>query len=122
MQMLDEDVCCAALCFERRKISATLCCAADAAIEAMNGQFLMNRAITVSYAFKKDTKGERHGTPAERLLAAQKKAKQVASSRPNTLFATGAGTVQLQYGCSGGGRCGGSTSACMGAADAVRMQ
>lgn len=63
--------------------------ASDAAIEAMNGQFLMNRAITVSYAFKKDTKGERHGTPAERLLAAQKKAKQVASSRPNTLFATG---------------------------------
>ncbi|KAH9890565.1 hypothetical protein C8Q73DRAFT_793007 [Cubamyces lactineus] len=43
----------------------------DAAIEAMNGQFLMNKAITVQYAFKKDGKGERHGTPAERLLAAQ---------------------------------------------------
>ncbi len=37
----------------------------------MNGQFLMNKAITVQYAFKKDGKGERHGTPAERLLAAQ---------------------------------------------------
>ncbi|OAV89157.1 hypothetical protein PTTG_06909, partial [Puccinia triticina 1-1 BBBD Race 1] len=37
----------------------------------MNGQFLMNRAIAVQYAFKKDGKGERHGTPAERLLAAQ---------------------------------------------------
>ncbi|KAL5504466.1 SAP49 [Sanghuangporus vaninii] len=44
---------------------------ADAAAEAMNGQFLMNKAITVQYAFKKDGKGERHGTPAERLLAAQ---------------------------------------------------
>ncbi|CAI5515960.1 unnamed protein product [Closterium sp. Naga37s-1] len=38
--------------------------ASDAAIEAMNGQYLCNRAISVSYAFKKDTKGERHGTPA----------------------------------------------------------
>ena len=37
----------------------------------MNGQFLMNKAITVQYAFKKEGKGERHGTPAERLLAAQ---------------------------------------------------
>jgi splicing factor 3B subunit 4 len=45
--------------------------AADAAIEQMNNQFLMNKAITVQYAFKKDGKGERHGTPAERLLAAQ---------------------------------------------------
>lgn len=43
----------------------------DAAIESMNGQFLMNKAITIQYAFKKDGKGERHGTPAERLLAAQ---------------------------------------------------
>ncbi|XP_065175115.1 splicing factor 3B subunit 4-like [Sycon ciliatum] len=45
--------------------------ASDAAIEAMNGQHLANRAISVSYAFKKDTKGERHGSAAERLLAAQ---------------------------------------------------
>ncbi|KAH9968005.1 hypothetical protein BC827DRAFT_463629 [Russula dissimulans] len=44
---------------------------ADAAIESMNGQFLMNKSITVQYAFKKDGKGERHGTAAERLLAAQ---------------------------------------------------
>lgn len=44
---------------------------ADQAIEAINNQFLMNKAITVQYAFKKDGKGERHGTPAERLLAAQ---------------------------------------------------
>lgn len=32
--------------------------------QAMNGQYLCNRQITVSYAYKKDTKGERHGTPA----------------------------------------------------------
>lgn len=34
----------------------------------MNGQYLCNRQITVSYAYKKDTKGERHGTPAGKLL------------------------------------------------------
>ncbi|CAB5371549.1 unnamed protein product [Rhizophagus irregularis] len=45
----------------------------DAAIDAMNGQYLMNKPITVSYAFKKDGKGERHGSAAERLLAAQAK-------------------------------------------------
>ncbi len=38
--------------------------ASDAAIEAMHGQHLCNRAITVSYAFKKDSKGERHGSAA----------------------------------------------------------
>ncbi|KAJ7090392.1 hypothetical protein B0H15DRAFT_263198 [Mycena belliarum] len=45
--------------------------ASDAAVESMNGSFLMNKAITVQYAFKKDGKGERHGTAAERLLTAQ---------------------------------------------------
>ena len=50
----------------------------------MNGQFLMNKAITVQYAFKKDGKGERHGTPAERLLAAQARKNNAlpASARP----------------------------------------
>ena len=38
--------------------------AADAGIEAMNGQYLCNRAITISYAFKKDSRGERHGSAA----------------------------------------------------------
>ncbi|XP_010462177.1 PREDICTED: splicing factor 3B subunit 4-like [Camelina sativa] len=61
--------------------------ASDAAIEAMTGQYLCNRQITVSYAYKKDTKGERHGTPAERLLAATNPTAQ--KSRPHTLFATG---------------------------------
>jgi splicing factor 3B subunit 4 len=45
--------------------------ASDAAVESMNGQFLMNKPIQVQYAFKKDGKGERHGTEAERMLAAQ---------------------------------------------------
>ncbi len=31
--------------------------ASDAAIEAMNAQYLSGRQITVSYAYKKDTKG-----------------------------------------------------------------
>ncbi|KAG7584293.1 RNA recognition motif domain [Arabidopsis suecica] len=61
--------------------------ASDAAIEAMTGQYLSNRQITVSYAYKKDTKGERHGTPAERLLAATNPTAQ--KSRPHTLFASG---------------------------------
>ncbi len=37
---------------------------ADIAIECMNGQYLCNRQISVQYAFKKDTKGERHGSHA----------------------------------------------------------
>lgn len=45
--------------------------ASDSAIESMNGQFLMNKAVNVQYAFKKDAAGERHGTEAERTLAAQ---------------------------------------------------
>lgn len=61
--------------------------ASDAAIEAMNGQYLCNRQITVSYAYKKDTKGERHGTPAERVLAASNP--NATKSRPHTLFASG---------------------------------
>ncbi|KAI4314867.1 hypothetical protein L6164_027732 [Bauhinia variegata] len=65
--------------------------ASDAAIEAMNGQYLCNRQITVSYAYKKDTKGERHGTPAERVLAASNPTAQ--RSRPHTLFASGPPTL-----------------------------
>ncbi|KAJ1387705.1 SF3B4, RNA recognition motif 1 [Sesbania bispinosa] len=65
--------------------------ASDSAIEAMNGQYLCNRQITVSYAYKKDTKGERHGTPAERVLAASNPTAQ--KSRPHTLFASGPPTL-----------------------------
>lgn len=39
----------------------------------MNNQYLANKAITVQFAFKKDQNGERHGTPAERLLAHEAK-------------------------------------------------
>ena len=35
----------------------------------MNNQFLTSKRITAQYAFKKEGKGERHGTAAERLLA-----------------------------------------------------
>ena len=37
------------------------------------------------YAFKKDSKGERHGSAAERLLAAQNPLSQ--ADRPHQLFA-----------------------------------
>ncbi|PIA92329.1 Splicing factor 3B subunit 4 [Cercospora beticola] len=47
--------------------------ASDQAIEHMHGQYLMNKEITVQYAYKKDGKGERHGDAAERALAAQAK-------------------------------------------------
>ncbi|GLI82047.1 spliceosome-associated protein 49 [Penicillium ochrochloron] len=43
----------------------------DAAITNMNGQYLMNKQVSVQYAYKKDGKGERHGDEAERTLAAQ---------------------------------------------------
>lgn len=37
----------------------------------MNGKYLMNKEISVQYAYKKDGKGERHGDQAERMLAAE---------------------------------------------------
>ncbi|KAI9844102.1 MAG: hypothetical protein M1837_005816 [Sclerophora amabilis] len=45
--------------------------ASDDAVANMNGQYLMNKEISVQYAYKKDGKGERHGDQAERMLAAQ---------------------------------------------------
>ncbi|KAI6197061.1 hypothetical protein M3Y94_01180500 [Aphelenchoides besseyi] len=64
--------------------------ASDMALEAMNGQYLCNRAITCSYAFKKDAKGERHGTAAERLLASQNPLFQ--QDRPHQIFSDMPGT------------------------------
>ena len=61
--------------------------ASDLAIECMNGQYLCNRAIIVQYAFKKDTPGERHGSQAERILAASNPQK----FKPNTIFSAGQG-------------------------------
>ena len=51
--------------------------ASDDAIANMNGQYLMNKDISVQYAYKKDGKGERHGDEAERILAAQARAHNV---------------------------------------------
>jgi splicing factor 3B subunit 4 len=65
--------------------------AADAAINNMNGQYLMGQEISVQYAYKKDGKGERHGDEAERLLAKQAKAHGVAPAitpLPPQLFQT----------------------------------
>jgi splicing factor 3B subunit 4 len=51
----------------------------------MNGQFLCNRQIVVQYAFKKESKGERHGSQAERLIAANNPQRL----KPHTMFGTG---------------------------------
>ena len=59
--------------------------AADRAIECMDGQFLANQRISVSYAYKKDGRGERHGSAAERMLAAAKPVK----FKPHTNFSAG---------------------------------
>ena len=61
--------------------------ASDLAIECMNGQFLCNKAISVGYAYKKESKGERHGSQAERLLAASRPE----ALKPHTMFAAAAG-------------------------------
>lgn len=44
----------------------------DLAIENMNNEFISNKKVHISYAYKKDSKGERHGTAAERFIAANK--------------------------------------------------
>lgn len=63
--------------------------AADYAIECMNGAYLGGRPIVVQYAYKKDSKGERHGSQAERLLAAS--TQQAVRFKPHTLFASAPG-------------------------------
>lgn len=70
--------------------------ASDAAIEAMNGQFLCNKQINVQYAFKKDSKGERHGTQAERLLA--QSIERPKTARPHTLFSAGPASTPTALG------------------------
>jgi splicing factor 3B subunit 4 len=56
--------------------------ASDDAIANMNGQYLMNKDISVQYAYKKDGKGERHGDEAERMLASQAKKHNVMPDLP----------------------------------------
>lgn len=48
----------------------------------MNGQYLMNKQVSVQYAYKKDGKGERHGDQAERMLAAQARKHNVSVPTP----------------------------------------
>lgn len=47
----------------------------DEAIKKLNGQYISGKPIEVSYAYKKDSKsGEKHGSVAERILAANRPA------------------------------------------------
>ena len=50
--------------------------ASDQAILRMNKQILSDRVISVEYALKKDSRGARHGSNAERLLAANRQVGQ----------------------------------------------
>ena len=45
---------------------------ADNAIAAMSGQYLCGKPINVQYAFKPGSRTERHGSVAERILAANR--------------------------------------------------
>ncbi|OCK84778.1 RNA-binding domain-containing protein [Lepidopterella palustris CBS 459.81] len=72
--------------------------ASDDAIANMNGQFLMNKEISVQYAYKKDGKGERHGDEAERTLAAQARKHNVEPMHqpiPQQMFAPPAPAAML---------------------------
>jgi splicing factor 3B subunit 4 len=67
--------------------------ASDDAIANMNGQYLMNKDVSVQYAYKKDGKGERHGDEAERMLASQAKKHNIlpeAQQMPAQLLLNGA--------------------------------
>jgi splicing factor 3B subunit 4 len=68
--------------------------ASDDAIANMHDQYLMNKNISVQYAYKKDGKGERHGDTAERMLAAQAKAHGVQPT-PATIPLGGAATPAM---------------------------
>lgn len=83
--------------------------ASDTAIDCMHNQYLGNRPITVQYAFKREenldentgrpvgSQPERHGSRAERMLAAQRQAQLKGTSlgvtmfKPNTMFANNSG-------------------------------
>ena len=67
--------------------------ASDTAIAAMNGQYLCGSQIHIQYAFKKDgSQGERHGSAAERLLAASG---AQFGAKPHTRFAGGTNAVPI---------------------------
>ncbi|KAL2002643.1 hypothetical protein VTN02DRAFT_6313 [Thermoascus thermophilus] len=71
----------------------------DAAIANMNGQYLMNKEVSVQYAYKKDGKGERHGDQAERMLAAQARKHNVhPQTQPLPPQLVGGGTPMMPSG------------------------
>lgn len=77
-------------------VSFTTFESSDDAIANMHGQYLMNKEITVQYAYKKDGKGERHGDAAERALAASGRKHNVEAPvqpLPPQLFTNGAPTA-----------------------------
>lgn len=54
---------------------------ADLAIESINGQYLCGRSVSVNYALKREGQAEKHGTAAERLLAAEAKKRNMLPSQ-----------------------------------------
>ncbi|KAL6719584.1 Spliceosome-associated protein 49 [Lecanora helva] len=70
--------------------------ASDEAVANMNGQYLMNKEISVQYAYKKDGKGERHGDQAERMLAAQARKHNVQPIIPALPFPGGPPSAPVQ--------------------------
>jgi splicing factor 3B subunit 4 len=96
--------------------------ASDAAIDALNGQFMLGRPIVVQYALRKDSRTERHGSVEERTLAASAKAAKAAGGgggggghpavKPHKHFGVGSGVVSssvalgVEMGMSGGGMMG----------------
>lgn len=75
--------------------------ASDAAIEAMNAQFLCGRQISVTYAFKKDTKGE--GGRVYRGLCVGWLCARMAAHAPQGRCS---GAVLVSQGLRGRARCG----------------
>ena len=67
--------------------------ASDDAIEHMHGQYLVNKEVSVQYAYKRDGKGERHGDAAERALAEQAKRNGVQLAVPAMPAALVGGSV-----------------------------
>lgn len=57
---------------------------ADDSIKKLNGQYISGKPIEVTYAYKKDTKsGDKHGSVAERILAANRPINMLQSSGEN---------------------------------------
>jgi len=67
----------------------------DEAIKKMNGQYISGKPIEVTYALKKDSKGgEKHGSIAERILAANRPINLTTSVDSNNQFMPNMTTFQ----------------------------